>query len=180
MRYNILALLVAITFLFACNKKQNTIKDAKIPETIEKISFANKVLHTYLADTLSCNYLDNDLSWKPFQTLFFEDNAKVLKDYITEKDKNFIKNQLKDYVLTEEEYAYFPDFEVIENNNDSLVLGIRSLDGISLPVFNEEGNTAFIGFSSVRGELAGYGMLIVLQKKNNKWRVVEYIDLWIS
>lgn len=50
---------------------------------------------------------------------------------------------------------------------------------LSVPVFSGDGKLAFLYADSVQGGLAGAGYAILLEK-NDRWRIVKTVMLWIS
>lgn len=171
--------IVFILFFYSCS---NNSKEEEVQYNLNsKLIFADIVLNLYVKDSLVCNYLYDDLNWEPFKRGLFTDNSFLLKKYSPHSDSNYIKDQMETVRLGNNQNQYFSNFEIIsELENDSLVVMNKEVYGMTLPVFNEKGDVAFVGFSVTNGFLSGYGELMVFKKNKDKWKRVERVHLWIN
>jgi len=58
--------------------------------------------------------------------------------------------------------------------------GLYGLHSYSKPIFNKQKDFALIETSGSGGEGLGSGNLLIFQKINSKWKLIESIELWIT
>lgn len=168
-----------LSILISCTTRP---KEDNITHDLDsKLVFANKALTSYIQDTITSNYLYSDLDWQPFKNALYDKDFYLIKKYTPNAELAYLEKQMIKVSLEGDKSVYFSNYTLIKNeDNDSLTLTHKTIYGLTLPVFNENENVAFVGVSVSHGFLSGYGELLVLKKESNKWKEVDRIHLWMN
>jgi|SRR5690606_20448441 hypothetical protein len=181
MKFFLLKLLVMSSLVFSCTKNKLPNKNDYTLEN--KLKFTNNILKFYVDDSLVCNDLSNQLDWTSFKSALYSEEGLLLKKYAPDMKLEDIESQMGRFSLSDKHNELFPNYRLFEGDNenqsDSILNQKRNLYYTTLPVFTEDGNFAFVGFSVVSSLLSGHGEIIVFERKNNRWREVEREHIWM-
>lgn len=149
----------------------------------DKLKFTNSILKFYVEDSLVCNHLSNQLDWTPFKKALYSEEGLLLKKYASDMKKEDIESQMSSFIISEKYNEFFSNYKLfiedVESQSDSILNPQSNLYYTTLPVFTDDGNFAFVGFSLVSSLLSGYGEIIIFERKDNRWSEVERKQIWI-
>ena len=181
MKFYLLKLLVMSSLIFSCTKNKLPLKNDYTLE--DKLKFTNNILKFYVEDSLVCNNLSNRLAWDPFKSALYSEEGLLLKKYAPDIKMEDIESQMGSFVISEKQNEFFPNYKLfeedVESQSDSILNLKNNLYYTTLPVFTNDGNYAFVGFSVISSLLSGYGEIIVFERKDNRWSEVERKQIWM-
>lgn len=180
-----LKIILLCSLILSCKKNNLPHKNDYTLE--DQLKFTNKILKFYVHDSLVCNNLSNQMDWSSFKFVFYQDEAALLKKYAPKMKMQDIESQFSPIMISESQSEFFPNYkifneELVKRSDllDSSNINQENLYYATLPIFSDDGNIAFVGFSVVMNFLSGHGEVIVFERKGNKWKEVERINLWIN
>lgn len=173
--------ILVCSLFFSCSKKEASFENNYSIEN--KLKFINLILKFYVEDSIICNNLYNRLEWKSFKSAMYSEEGLLLKIYAPNMKIEDIESQMGSFVLTEKHNDFFPNYKLTKEDTESLSDSIHNpqsnLYYTTMPVFTNDGNFAFVGFSMVSSFLSGHGEIIVFERKDNRWKEVERKHIWM-
>ena len=167
--------------IFSCTK--NKLQNRKHYTLEDKLKFTNTILKFYVDDSLFCNHLSNQLDWTSFKSGFYSEESLLLKNYAPDMKMEDIESQMGSFIISEKHNEFFPNYRLFEEDDgiqsDSIFNLKNNLYYTTLPIFTDDGNFAFVGFSVVSSLLSGYGEIIIFKRKDNRWNEVERKQIWM-
>ncbi len=146
-----------------------------IDSTSKVIDTAN--LYVLLEDTVILK-MGSELSFK----MIFQNN-KLLKEDTTFVSilKSLFRKSNKIEVIHKSKIRPSENYKIVDKlcktQNEFKEVGIVSFSRIS---FNNSKDKACVYVSLVCGQLCGDGKVYFLEKKEEKWNILDYVGLWIS
>jgi hypothetical protein len=124
-------------------------------------SFFNELVDNKIIDSIDADYMYNSIDSTIILSI---DNKYLNTTLIREKELDSIFNN-------PDVYGY--DILYEKYNATSFV-------EISTPLFNKSNDKMIFTINYYCGDLCGRGLIYVLSKQNNKWKIIDTIGTWIS